>query len=808
MSSSPAGPATEVRRLARTGLICYGSAIQPETGTNLKRYLPDSKLLLITGGLLLYLVILFLAGRQLWQIPRPGVRLNWMVTGEGPVWRGHWLVLAADPGSSLQAGDQITAAGGREFVFTPPARMPFPVETLGDYIWIQASGRLAYELAQTSPRLQVRRQQQILTVTPAIRPDLRSLLGEYEFLNALVGLVYLYIGLVVFHRKGFDGPGPVFYLMCLAVACALLSLAVGTSMESGKVILPSGFLLFMLTVNTLSGCAAGLAMLHFTLLIPHTRPFLLRWKLLPVLPYLLFLAGIGLRQTALLQSLMAVSFLLSLAVIIQGFISSRNPVERQQMKWVAAGFVFGGLPWAILVGIPQVILGIQLTVNVVPMICTACIPLFIAFAILRYRLFDIDALFRGTFVYILTIAILCLVDLGFLAVVDAMAGSRVELGFAGRVLLPLVITVSLYASLRQRVWQLLQHLFRRERRDEAAILQNFTKKASGRTPDEILRILSGIIDEYFQPASLRLIGPADPALPELQLALAGRDGPVRLWEPDSPITPVFTGQEIALPAGPAEQPCCFLLLGELPRRRFYSREDLQILGALGRQARILYDNSLLYAENLQQYQARLLEEQQHQAEKEMILKDLHDGLGGITTSIKMLAEMTGEAAPDGTIRQRLATIAGLAREGLSEIRSFMKSLDGQETDWDSLVADLRYLGSTMIEPHGMTLRFQTGPDQPPGRLHSHLHLNLFRIYKEALTNIIKHAKAKEVLVELAVQDRRLHLTVADDGSGLPPEPLKLRGIAYMRSRAEQSGGRCQVTSPGRGVCVELELPLT
>jgi signal transduction histidine kinase len=66
------------------------------------------------------------------------------------------------------------------------------------------------------------------------------------------------------------------------------------------------------------------------------------------------------------------------------------------------------------------------------------------------------------------------------------------------------------------------------------------------------------------------------------------------------------------------------------------------------------------------------------AEKEKILKDLHDGIGGLTSNINLLAELAQKNDDLQAVRNSLATISELSRESLSEIRSFIQSLDAKE----------------------------------------------------------------------------------------------------------------------------------
>jgi two-component system sensor histidine kinase UhpB len=89
---------------------------------------------------------------------------------------------------------------------------------------------------------------------------------------------------------------------------------------------------------------------------------------------------------------------------------------------------------------------------------------------------------------------------------------------------------------------------------------------------------------------------------------------------------------------------------------------------------------------------------------------------------------------------------------------------------------------------------------------SFLWLYLFRIYKEALTNVMKHLKAKTVYVDLTVAREGLFLSVYDDGVGIGSGKSAGRGIANMKTRAKEIGGKVKIIS-GKGTTVSLELPL-
>jgi PAS domain S-box-containing protein len=212
-------------------------------------------------------------------------------------------------------------------------------------------------------------------------------------------------------------------------------------------------------------------------------------------------------------------------------------------------------------------------------------------------------------------------------------------------------------------------------------------------------------------------------------------------------------------------------------------------------------------ETVKLYEQRIAEEKQHLLEKEKILMDLHDGIGGITTNISILSELAQKATDMDSIKETLATISRLSREGISEIRGFMHSLDSQELNWRTLAAELRSQGTNMVDPHRIAFNLEASVadiQEQPGSL---LWVNLFKIYKEALTNIIKHSKADSIDVSLKVAEEGIRLDILDDGIGWEKSRGNGRGLSNMNKRAEELGGRITLATSARGTRVTLDIPL-
>jgi signal transduction histidine kinase len=153
-------------------------------------------------------------------------------------------------------------------------------------------------------------------------------------------------------------------------------------------------------------------------------------------------------------------------------------------------------------------------------------------------------------------------------------------------------------------------------------------------------------------------------------------------------------------------------------------------------------------------------------------------------------------------------IAAASREGVAEIRGFMQSLDTSGMSWRILAAELKNQGAKMLDPYSIAFTIESSLDDVQEQPESVLWTNLFMIYREALTNVIKHSKAASVSVALGLTSTGLRLVVQDDGIGCTQDRRSGRGLTNMKKRADEVGGRLTVSAePGTGVTLEVPLPL-
>lgn len=215
----------------------------------------------------------------------------------------------------------------------------------------------------------------------------------------------------------------------------------------------------------------------------------------------------------------------------------------------------------------------------------------------------------------------------------------------------------------------------------------------------------------------------------------------------------------------------------------------------------------MYSRNdfLRSRKIKEMEERKCLMEKQKIIKDLHDGICGVITNIHLLSEM-GQKKILQDNNKIFNTISELSSEAISELRMVIDNVDNKEMNWQELVANMRNFGCTLFELHGITFAIQTSVIDASKQSGTIMYLNIFRIYKEALVNIIKHAKAQSVQVFMRVEAEYLSLSITDDGVGLTEKIHKGRGMANMYTRALELGGKLSFIAQ-RGTTVHLELPL-
>jgi len=248
-----------------------------------------------------------------------------------------------------------------------------------------------------------------------------------------------------------------------------------------------------------------------------------------------------------------------------------------------------------------------------------------------------------------------------------------------------------------------------------------------------------------------------------------------------------------------------LYLAEKIGAELFTAIDEETLERFAVQAAIAIDNA-----HLHQQLASLAVTQ----ERLRIAHEMHDGLaqvlGYVNTKVQAATEYIRLGRNDEATAQ-LRELASAAREAYGDVRQNIVDLRTLPAPQRSFAELVQEFVSRWKEQSGISTQVMIDPalSVPAGT-----ELQLVRIVQESLTNIRKHAKATNAIIDVRRSDGKLTMTISDDGIGFNPA-ARVRsefprfGLSTMRERAESIGATLTVESaPGEGTRVRLEAPLS
>jgi signal transduction histidine kinase len=212
----------------------------------------------------------------------------------------------------------------------------------------------------------------------------------------------------------------------------------------------------------------------------------------------------------------------------------------------------------------------------------------------------------------------------------------------------------------------------------------------------------------------------------------------------------------------------------------------------------------LQSTELQAQYERLRESERQQAlllERQRLMQDMHDGLGSSLLSA-MVAVEQGSMAQDKVVE--------VLRECVDDLRLVIDSLEPVAHDLVALLATMRYRLGKRLQAGGLMLEWDVQDLplldwlEPPDALH------VLRLMQEALSNVLKHARATRVRMVTRNHGRYVEIRVEDDGDGFDIATAQMgRGLKSQQRRAQRLGGSLRVdSSVGHGTRLSLRLPVT
>jgi signal transduction histidine kinase len=196
-------------------------------------------------------------------------------------------------------------------------------------------------------------------------------------------------------------------------------------------------------------------------------------------------------------------------------------------------------------------------------------------------------------------------------------------------------------------------------------------------------------------------------------------------------------------------------------------------------------------------------------ERNRLARELHDTLAHTLSGLSVQLETTQaywDVEPE-TARDLLAKSLAATRSGLNETRRALKALRASPIDDLGLLLALQKLAQSAAERGKLSLSLSLPEQMPP--LSPDVEQCLYRIAQESLENVVYHANAQTLLVQLTMSEETICLKVEDDGLGFDVKQSQVTGhygLPGMHERAQAVGGELTVNShPGQGTQIQLTL---
>lgn len=454
--------------------------------------------------------------------------------------------------------------------------------------------------------------------------------------------------------------------------------------------------------------------------------------------------------------------------------------ERTQLRW---------LVWAAVMCL--VMSGIALwlhngwVVTVALMLALAVTGASIAIGILDPELRDVDALMGGTVVWATVAGTVIVLDLMLVALLDGVLGERLDQ--RDTTLLLLLVAVTIYAPVRSRITALVHRLLVGRRGDRYSVVTELAARLeeSGDVHRQLPALAAAVATTF--------------KLEYVQVEVFGHGG--------GTVTATYGARprEVReVPIRYGEEEVGRLELPSRGLRSMLSTRDQALLFDLVRQAAMAVRSARL-AEDLQESREQLVLAREE--DRRRIRRDLHDGLGPVLGGVAMRLDAAGNALdrdPE-TTRRLVAQSRQDITDALADVRRLVHGLRPPALDDLGLLAALDQQAERLSTS---SLAVTVAAEEVPA-LSAAVEVAAYRIASEALANTARHAGARRAAVRLVGGDHALLVEVADDGAGIAPEVVAGVGLRSIRERAEELGGRTEITCPATGgTLVRAWLPTT
>ena len=193
-----------------------------------------------------------------------------------------------------------------------------------------------------------------------------------------------------------------------------------------------------------------------------------------------------------------------------------------------------------------------------------------------------------------------------------------------------------------------------------------------------------------------------------------------------------------------------------------------------------------------------------------IATDLHDDIGSTLTNINMLSEISRKNLSQPREAEKfLSRISEEVAASSQALNDIIWNVNSRNDSMEETLSRMRRYAAELFDNSNTVCHLTMQETAAGKKLNMEQRRDVYLIYKETMNNILKHAAASNVWIDMLRQNGDLHLKIRDDGKGFGPSVISDRnGLKNIRSRTEKWKGTLTViTAPGRGTNIEITIPL-
>lgn len=508
------------------------------------------------------------------------------------------------------------------------------------------------------------------------------------------------------------------------------------------------WLLMLDRINSLAGVSLGATLVALFMSYPRMlfAPKFTLWLPAIYLPW--WLADqfrlLPAPDWGVMAAILSELVLASVFAMMQWRRTSNQPLERAAIRWFIISVLLGCSLFAFTNIIPRLFGHPDLLIQGYAIGFFLIMYIGIALGLGRYRLFDMDEWAYRVLLWVAGATLVLVLD-----ALLVIAGLTFGISFG----VSLLLGGWLYFPLRQRLWQ---HMVNQRTPRFESLLPELSAIAFAAGSSAQQGYWEALLRRIYEPLELH--------------TAQGEAGGIR-----------DDGLGMVVP-GCGELPPMYLRHAGHGARLFSSRDAT-------------FSASLTHALERMMGGRHSFEEGATQ-ERQRIYRDLHDDMGAKLLGLAISAE-----------RANLNKEADLARSALQDLRDVVSRSTHTATPISDLLADWRMETEQRVRAAGLTLEWRF-PEQDSDIVASpEAALNMSRILREAISNVLHHAQAGHLRIHTRLDDHHFSFSVEDDGIGLPERATPHRGMSGMRARAASMDATLQWRSLEPGCRVDFSVPL-